>query len=144
MKPYCGNFRPNSHRSWTKKENFPGLIARHCQGTPSGFFFKEIVGVNPPLLSLTIFSIVHTFSFSRLGNLKHPKRSVPSSSAKKSNTKRSRTIKSPADPGEAKIVKIYTGPVVDVNWDHMQKGIKVSVPGSYWGGGINKIKNRTR
>ena len=42
------------------------------------------------------------------------------------------------------MVKIYMGPAVGVNWSHMQKGIKVSVPGSYWGGGINKIKNRTR
>ena len=92
--------------------------------------------MKPPLLSLTIFSIVHTFNFSRMVNSKRPKRAVPSSSAKKTNTKRSRTINYPEDMGEAKTVKSYTGPAVDVKWSHMQKGIKVSPPGSYWGGGV--------
>ena len=45
-----GNFQPNSHRALTKKYN-----VRHFQGLPSGFFFRKIVGVKPPLLSLTIF-----------------------------------------------------------------------------------------
>ena len=31
------------------------------------------------------------------------------------------------------MVKSYTGPAVDENWAHTQKGTKVSIPGSYWG-----------
>ena len=92
--------------------NTTGLIACCCQGPSSGFFFREMFGVKPPLLSLTIFSIVHTFNFSRMINPKRPKRTVPPSSTKKSNIKRPRTIKSPEDLGEKKMVKSYTGPAV--------------------------------
>ena len=65
--------------------------------------------------------------------MKQPRREVPSSSAKKIHTKRSQTIKYSVDPGEKKMVKSYTSPAVDLKWAHMQKGIKVSIPGSYWG-----------
>ena len=32
------------------------------------------------------------------------------------------------------------GPAVYVKWAHMQKEIKVSIPGYYWEGSIKKIK----
>ena len=42
------------NRVWLIARN-TGLIACRFQGLTSGFFFRKIVGVKPPLLSLTIF-----------------------------------------------------------------------------------------